>query len=35
MKNALATIPPAFNSHRMVKDYLRRCYLPILTGKRK
>lgn len=35
MKNALATIPPAFNSHRMVKDYLRRCYLPILTAKRK
>ncbi|HUU82038.1 MAG TPA: alpha-glucan family phosphorylase [Phycisphaerae bacterium] len=33
MKRALASIPPAFNSHRMVKEYLRRCYLPILTDK--
>ena len=34
MKRAIATIPAAFNSHRMVKEYLKRYYLPMLTTKR-
>ena len=38
MKNALATIPPVFNSHRQVKEYLTKYYLPAMrqgakTGK--
>ncbi|MCP4248484.1 MAG: glycosyltransferase family 1 protein [bacterium] len=32
MKHALADIPTAFNSHRMVKEYLRRYYLPALKS---
>jgi glycogen phosphorylase len=35
MKHSLATIPPAFGSHRMVKEYVKRYYLPVLdTGSR-
>ena len=30
MKASLATIPAVFNSHRMVKEYLRRYYLPAM-----
>jgi starch phosphorylase len=30
MKNALLTIPPVFNSHRQVKEYLKRYYLPAM-----
>ena len=33
MKQALMTIAPAFNSHRMVKEYLKQCYLPALKAK--
>ncbi|HVP13671.1 MAG TPA: alpha-glucan family phosphorylase [Phycisphaerae bacterium] len=33
MKRSLVTIPPAFNSHRMVKEYLRRYYLPVLRTR--
>ncbi len=33
MKQSLATVPPAFNSHRMVKEYLTRYYLPALGSK--
>jgi starch phosphorylase len=33
MKQALVTIPPAFNSHRMVKEYFRRYYLPALRRR--
>ncbi len=28
MRHSLATIPPAFNTHRMVGDYTRQAYLP-------
>jgi glycogen phosphorylase len=30
MKHSLATIPPVFNSHRQVKEYLSKYYLPAL-----
>jgi starch phosphorylase len=30
MKNAIQTIPPTFNSHRQVKEYLAKFYLPAL-----
>ncbi|MBN2561740.1 MAG: alpha-glucan family phosphorylase [Phycisphaerae bacterium] len=32
MKHSLATIPPVFNSHRMVKEYVRRYYMPALKA---
>ena len=35
MKHALATIPAEFNSHRMVAQYFRRYYLPVLAAKRR
>lgn len=35
MKNALATIPPVFNSHRQVKEYLTKYYLPAMKSGRK
>ncbi len=35
MKNAIATIAPTFNSHRMVKQYLGRYYLPCLRSESK
>ena len=34
MKRALATVPPAFNAHRMVKQYLKRYYLSALRAAR-
>ncbi len=30
MKNALMTVPPVFNMHRQVKEYLRKYYLPAM-----
>ena len=33
MKHALATIPHVFNSHRMVKEYLKGYYLPALQTR--
>ena len=33
MKHTLATIPYMFNSHRMVKEYLKRYYLPALRAR--
>ena len=32
LKTTLATIPSAFNSHRMVKEYLKRYYLSALRS---
>ncbi len=32
MKNALQSIPPVFNSHRQVKEYLKRYYLPAMRN---
>ena len=32
MKHSLATIPPAFNADRMVKDYFRKYYLPAIRS---
>lgn len=32
MKHAIATIPGQFNSHRMVKEYTKRYYLPALRS---
>jgi glucan phosphorylase len=28
MRASLRTVPPAFNTHRMVGDYVRQAYLP-------
>jgi glycogen phosphorylase len=33
MKCSLATVPAAFSSHRMVKEYLKRYYLPVLGAE--
>ena len=30
MKNAILTVPPVFNTHRQVTNYLRRYYLPAM-----
>ena len=30
MKNAIATVPPVFNTHRQVKEYLTNYYLPAM-----
>ena len=30
MKNAIATVPPVFNTHRQVKEYLANYYLPAM-----
>lgn len=35
MKHALATIPPAFSAERMVKEYLRKYYVPAERAARK
>jgi starch phosphorylase len=35
MKASMASIPPAFNSHRMVKQYVRRYYVPMLARARR
>ncbi|MCL2329708.1 MAG: alpha-glucan family phosphorylase, partial [Phycisphaerae bacterium] len=32
MKNAIATIPPQFNMHRQVKEYLAKYYLPAMKN---
>jgi starch phosphorylase len=32
MKNAIATIPPQFNMHRQVKEYLVKYYLPAMRN---
>jgi starch phosphorylase len=28
MKNSIATVVPNFSAHRMVRDYVERCYVP-------
>lgn len=33
MRHSLATIPPAFNTHRMVGDYVQEAYLPAHRGR--
>jgi starch phosphorylase len=33
MKASLESVPPAFNSHRMVKQYVTRYYLPMLRRR--
>ena len=33
MKHTLQTIAPAFNSHRMVREYLKKYYLPALRSR--
>ncbi|MCA3747742.1 MAG: hypothetical protein IN808_01195, partial [Rubrobacter sp.] len=33
MREAIATVAPAFSAQRMVRDYVRRIYLPRLGGR--
>jgi starch phosphorylase len=35
MKNAMASIPPFFNTHRQVKEYFTKYYLPALRNARR